>query len=109
MSSVHVSVFENDIKQTNNPVFDVRKDSEFQSERMLVAQNSPLDYINEHLQDFPQKELFYIHCAGGYRSVIAGSILKKRGIHNFVNIEGGFKAIKETSLACTDYICPSTR
>ena len=49
-----------------------------------------------------------MHCAGGYRSVIAASMLKKRGIHNMIVVKGGFKAIKETNISLTDYVCPST-
>jgi len=108
MSSVDVSRFEHDMNQSPSLVFDVRKESEFLSERLKNAHNSPLDFINDHLSNFPTKDVFYIHCAGGYRSVIAGSIMKKRGIHNFVNVEGGFAAIKKTDLNRTDYVCPST-
>ena len=108
MSSVDVSHFEHDMNQSPSPVFDVRKESEYLSERLKNAQNSPLDFINDHLSNFPTEDVFYIYCAGGYRSVIAGSILKKRGIHNFVNVEGGFTAIKKTDLNRTDYVCPST-
>ena len=108
MSSVDVSRFEHDMNQSPSLVFDVRKESEFLSERLKNAYNSPLDFINDHLSNFPTEDVFYIHCAGGYRSVIAGSIMKKRGIHNFVNVEGGFAAIKKTDLNRTDYVCPST-
>ena len=108
MSSVDVSRFEHDMNQSPSLVFDVRKESEFLSERLKNALNSPLDFINDHLSNFPTEDVFYIHCAGGYRSVIAGSIMKKRGIHNFVNVEGGFAAIKKTDLNRTDYVCPST-
>lgn len=108
MSSVDVSRFEHDLNQSPSLVFDVRKESEFLSERLKNAHNSPLDFINDHLSNFPTEDVFYIHCAGGYRSVIAGSIMKKRGIHNFVNVEGGFAAIKKTDLNRTDYVCPST-
>ena len=108
MSSVDVSRFEHDMNQSPSLVFDVRKESEFLSERLKNARNSPLDFINDHLSNFPTEDVFYIHCAGGYRSVIAGSIMKKRGIHNFVNVEGGFAAIKKTDLNRTDYVCPST-
>ena len=108
MSSVDSTTFEGEMQKNTSPVFDVRKEGEYLSERLQNAENSPLDYINDHLGDFPQNQAFYIHCAGGYRSVIAGSILKKRGIHNFINVEGGFKAIKETALPLTDYVCPST-
>ncbi|MDG1571553.1 rhodanese-like domain-containing protein [Robiginitalea sp. M366] len=90
------------------PVFDVRKNSEFLSEHLVDAENTPLDYLNDHLAEFPSEEVFYLHCAGGYRSVIAASILKSRGIHNLVNILGGFTSIKEAGLPVTDYVCPST-
>jgi rhodanese-related sulfurtransferase len=90
------------------PVFDVRKESEFLSEHLEGASNTPLDTINEHLSAFPDKVPFYLHCAGGYRSVIAASILKSRGIHNLIDINGGFAAIKTAGLDTTDYVCPST-
>ena len=89
-------------------VFDVRKDTEFYAHRIPTATNTPLDYLNHHLGDFPENEPFFVHCAGGYRSVIAGSILKSRGIHNFIDITGGFKAIEEAGVPLTNYVCPST-
>jgi len=89
-------------------VFDVRRQNEFASEHVLDAHNTPLDYINSHLAEFPQDETFYMHCAGGYRSVIAASILKSRGMHNLINVEGGFKAIKETSIPVSEFVCPSS-
>lgn len=92
-------------------VVDVRKESEFYSQRIDhdKVKNIPLDFINDNMKDFnPDKET-YLHCAGGYRSVITASILKSRGIHNVVNIEGGFDAIKERDdVKTTDYVCPST-
>ena len=60
------------------------------------------------MASFPKEKTFFVHCAGGYRSVIACSILKARGTHNLVDIQGGFKAILETSIPKTDYVCPST-
>ncbi|TRZ43519.1 MBL fold metallo-hydrolase [Robertkochia solimangrovi] len=90
------------------PVFDVRKHSEFLSEHVLGAENTPLDYINDHLGAFPEGDNFYVHCAGGYRSMITASILKSRGIHNLTDVSGGFKAIKETEIPVSDYVCPST-
>ncbi len=86
----------------NVPIFDVRKESEYISECIPSAQNTPLDFLNDHLGKFPKKDSFYIHCAGGYRSVIAASILKKRGVHNLVDIQGGFKAIKESAIELSD-------
>ncbi len=89
-------------------VFDVRKESEYKSEHLVGAENTPLDYLNEHLPEFPKDDIFYLHCAGGYRSMIAASILKSRGIHNLVDIKGGFDAIKEANMPVTEYVCPST-
>ena len=89
-------------------VFDVRKDTEFYAHRIPTATNTPLDYLNHHLGDFPENEPFFVHCAGGYRSVIAGSILKSRAVHNFLDIPGGFHAIEEAGVPLTNYVCPST-
>ncbi|SFR36942.1 Glyoxylase, beta-lactamase superfamily II [Robiginitalea myxolifaciens] len=89
-------------------VFDVRKESEFLSEHLVTAENTPLDYLNDHLSQFSDSTTNYIHCASGYRSAIAGSILKSRGIHNIVDIAGGFEALKENGLEVSDYVCPST-
>ncbi|ASV31729.1 MBL fold metallo-hydrolase [Maribacter cobaltidurans] len=89
-------------------VFDVRKNSEYLSEHVLEAKNTPLDYLNEHLTEFPNKETFFVHCAGGYRSMIAASILKSRGIHNLIDVKGGFKAINEAGIPVSDYVCPTT-
>ncbi|MEH6679033.1 MAG: rhodanese-like domain-containing protein [Sediminicola sp.] len=90
------------------PIFDVRKESEFLSEHILNAYNAPLDFLNDHMAEFPVKETFYLHCAGGYRSVIAASILKSRGIHNLINVEGGFTAMKGAGMPVSNYVCPST-
>lgn len=108
ISSIPATEFAETLLRKPKAVFDVRKDSEYLSQHLENAQHSPLDFINEHLPDFPKESPFYLHCAGGYRSVIAASILKKRGIHNLINVEGGFKAIQKTQLPLTDYVCPST-
>ena len=108
ISGVNAETLKTLIRDNTTSVFDVRKEGEYISEHILGAQNTPLDFLNDHLTQFPEKEPFYIHCAGGYRSVIAASVLKKRGIHNLVDIKGGFKAIKEIGIKLTDYICPTT-
>ncbi len=90
------------------PIFDVRKESEFLSEHVLDANNTPLDFLNDHLAEFPPLKPFYIHCAGGYRSIIAASILKSRGIHNLIDVKGGFKDIKEARIPVSEYVCPTT-
>ena len=90
------------------PVFDVRKKSEYASEHLVNAINIPLNEINQHLSEFPKDQHFVLHCAGGYRSMIAASILKQRGFDNFVDVIGGFNEIKLTNLQITDYVCPTT-
>lgn len=106
--SIPAQKFKNHYETEKKPVFDVRKPNEYQSERLPEANNTPLDFINSHLAEFPNKDQFYVHCAGGYRSMIAASILKKRGIHNLINIEGGFDELKEIGVETTEFVCPST-
>ncbi len=89
-------------------VVDVRKIGEYQSEHVPSAIHASLEYINDHMTELPTEGKYYMHCAGGYRSVIAASILKARGYHNMVDIAGGFKAIKEAGIEVSDYVCPST-
>lgn len=96
------------LEDKKHPVFDVRKESEYKSEHLLGAENTPLDFLNDHMAKFPGEGTFYVHCAGGYRSVIAASILKSRGIHNFRDVAGGFGALKEEGAEVTDYVCPTT-
>lgn len=89
-------------------VFDVRKEGEFLSQHIKGATHAPLSALNDYLTHLPESDPFYLHCAGGYRSVIAASLLKKRGVHNLVDVKGGFKAIKETAIPLSDFVCPST-
>ena len=89
-------------------VVDARKPSEFEAEHVENAINIPLDTINENFQIVPKDGDFFLHCAGGYRSVIMASILKSRGIHNLINIEKGMNGIKQTAIPCTQFVCPST-
>ena len=89
-------------------VIDVRKPGEFAAEHVDGAKSIPLDFINEDMAEFPKEEPFILHCAGGYRSMIAASILKSRGYNNFIEVEGGFSAIAKTAVPKTDYVCPST-
>ena len=95
-----------DSKKIN--VFDVRKLTEYQSEHIINAKNIPLNDINDFISDFDVSGENFIHCAGGYRSMIANSILKSHGIHNLVDILGGYSQIKKTDISRSDYICPST-
>jgi len=109
IDSISAETFAKHFAQDNAiKVVDVRKPGEFQAEHVETAQSAPLDYLNEHLAELPKVKTMYLHCAGGYRSMIAASILKARGFDNIVNVEGGFKAIAETNVPKTAYVCPST-
>lgn len=108
IDSISAEEFAKRYNESEKHLVDVRKESEYLSEHVIGAENAPLTEINDHLTLFNSDEPTYLHCAGGYRSVIASSILKSRGIHNLINVEGGFTAIKETSVEKTDYVCPST-
>ena len=89
-------------------VLDVRKPGEYSSEHLENAVSFPLDFINEEMNSVDRDKPYYVHCAGGYRSVIAASILKARGFEHLTDIAGGYKALKETGMKRTDYVCPST-
>ncbi|WP_349663928.1 MBL fold metallo-hydrolase [Cellulophaga lytica] len=97
----------NEVKDSTK-IYDVRKESEFLSEHVINAVNTPLDFINKYLKKYPANNNFYIHCASGYRSMVAASILKSRGIHNLINVNGGIAALKETKIPISNYVCPST-
>jgi hydroxyacylglutathione hydrolase len=101
--------FEAEVSENQNKVIDVRKEGEFDSEHLEVAESLPLAYINDWISNIDDSEHFYIHCAGGYRSMIAASILNSRGIRNFTEIAGGYGAIKNTSLSKTNFVCPTTK
>lgn len=88
-------------------IIDVRKESEYAAEHVENAYNRPLAYINDWIKDINPEEHFYLHCAGGYRSMIAASILEARGYRNFTEIEGGFGAISKTDVPKTDFVCQS--
>lgn len=92
----------------NQLVIDVRKKSEFDSEHVVGAVNIPLNEINKHLAEIPKDRDFVLYCAGGYRSMIAASILKQRGWSNFNDVIGGFGEIAKTAVPKTEYVCPTT-
>ncbi|QEH41462.1 rhodanese-like domain-containing protein [Chitinophaga sp. XS-30] len=90
-------------------ILDVRKKSEYLSEHVIDAENAPLDFINESSAGLDKEKTWYVHCAGGYRSMIFNSILRARGYHHLIDVKGGFKAIKESGkFKVTDYVCPTT-
>lgn len=96
-------------KEGHVNILDVRKNSEYMSEHVLDAENAPLDYINESMLQVNKDKTYYVHCAGGYRSMVFISILKARGFENLIDVKGGFKAIKESEkFKVSEYVCPST-
>ncbi|HRG21526.1 MAG TPA: MBL fold metallo-hydrolase [Saprospiraceae bacterium] len=108
MDRITAQEFESLYKKGENILFDIRKKSEYDAEHVVGAINVPLNQINQHLAQFPKENKFAIYCAGGYRSMIAGSILKQRGWNNFVDVIGGFGAISKQDVAKTEYVCPTT-
>lgn len=110
IESVSAAVVADQLKKVQNTVLlDVRKKSEYDSQHVMNAINAPLDFINDSMTKVNRNVTNYVHCAGGYRSVIFISILKARGFENLVNVEGGFKAIQESGLFnTTDYVAPTT-
>lgn len=108
LESISPQEFEKRWNAEKLTVLDVRKPGEFEAEHVDQSITFPLDFINAHMDEVDAKHKYYIYCAGGYRSVIAASILKSRGIHDLVNVEQGFKGISETEIARTEYVCPST-
>lgn len=96
-------------KDNNIAIVDVRKNSEFQSEHIVGAKIAPLDYINDSMLLLDKNKTYYIHCAGGYRSMVFASILKSRGYDHLIDVAGGFSAIKNTGkFDLTAYVCPTT-
>lgn len=108
LESISAEIFANRVKEGDVNILDVRKDGEYNSMHLEDAQHFSLDFINEKMNEVSRDKTYHIHCAGGYRSVIAASILKARGFHNLVDVAGGFGAIKKTDLPMTDFVCPST-
>ena len=113
VSSVSAETLEKIVEKATNEkenvsIFDVRKAGEYAAEHIVDVPSTPLNYINDHIAEFPKEKEFYLHCAGGYRSMIAASILKARGYHNVINVIGGFDAIKKTGIKTTNYVCPTT-
>ncbi|MDV3538096.1 MBL fold metallo-hydrolase [Elizabethkingia anophelis] len=91
----------------DSKIIDVRKEGEYAAEHIAEAYSRPLAYINTWIKDIDPKEHFFLHCAGGYRSMIAASILQARGYRNFTEVEGGFGKIKLTEVPTTDFVCQS--
>ncbi|HAI77087.1 MAG TPA: MBL fold metallo-hydrolase [Microscillaceae bacterium] len=99
--------FSNEVKIGESKIIDVRRESEYAAEHVEEAYSKPLAFINDWVKDINPQEHFYLHCAGGYRSMMAASILQARGYRNFTDVEGGFNAIAKTAVPKTDFVCQS--
>jgi glyoxylase-like metal-dependent hydrolase (beta-lactamase superfamily II)/rhodanese-related sulfurtransferase len=109
IESITAEEFARRMKSSDLNVFDVRKQSEWDGEHLEYANHASLQFLNDHLAEFKTGEPNYIHCQGGYRSMIAASILKARGYHNVIDVAGGFGAIKKTDLPVTEFVCQSKK
>ena len=107
VNRISAKQFSETVDIATDVVVDVRKESEYSAEHVDGAYSKPWAYINEWIKDINPEQHFFLHCAGGYRSMIASSILQARGYRNFTEVEGGFKAIAETSVPKTDFVCQS--
>lgn len=107
VNRISAEQFSDEIEIGTNTIIDVRKESEYEAEHVEEAYSKPLAYINDWVKNINPQEHFYLHCAGGYRSMIAASILQARGYRNFTEVEGGFNAIAKTNVPKTDYVCQS--
>ncbi len=105
--SISAEEFASQFETNNLNVLDVRKPAEYEAEHVEKSENFPLDFINEKMAELSDSKQYHIHCAGGYRSMIAASILKSRGVHNIVDVKGGFNDIAKTSIPKTTFACQS--
>ncbi|PJJ07279.1 glyoxylase-like metal-dependent hydrolase (beta-lactamase superfamily II) [Flavobacterium sp. 1] len=107
INRITAAEFQKQVKIGESKIIDIRKETEYSAEHVAEAYCKPLANINDWIKDINPNEPFFMHCAGGYRSMIAGSILQARGFRNFSEIEGGFNAIAKTDVPRTDFICQS--
>ncbi len=104
LKSISAETFAKRIREDEINILDVRRDGEYKTKHLQIAQHFALDNINTDMSDISKEKPYHIHCAGGYRSVIAASILKSRGFHDLVDVAGGFGAIKKTDLQKSDFV-----
>jgi hydroxyacylglutathione hydrolase len=102
---INAEQFAGNVEIGNDKIIDVRRETEYSAEHVEEACNKPLAYINDWIKDINPEEHFFLHCASGYRSMVAASILQARGYRNFTEIEGGFNAISSTAVSKTDFEC----
>ncbi len=109
IGSVSANEFANKLKGGSIEVaLDVRKESEYLSEHVVGVENFPLDFIHSNSAEIKPEKEYFLHCASGYRSLIAASILQANGVKKVTDVRGGFKDIKDTGVKLTEYVCPTT-
>lgn len=97
-----------ELYDTRINILDVRRESEYDSQHVVGAVNFPLDFINKNMELLDREKQYFLHCLGGYRSMIAISILKARGFDKLVNVEGGFRVLMESNIPKTDFVEQTT-
>ena len=105
VNRISADEFASKVNIEKDEIIDVRKESEYTAEHIENASSKPLAYISEWIKDINPQQHFFLHCAGGYRSMMAAAILQARGFRNFTEVEGGYTAIEKTNLPKTDFIC----
>jgi glyoxylase-like metal-dependent hydrolase (beta-lactamase superfamily II)/rhodanese-related sulfurtransferase len=90
---------------SDETLIDVRKPGEYDADHLKDVPNIPLDFINDRMADFPRNASIVLHCAGGYRSMIAASILKARGYQKVKDVIGGYSALSKTDLPTMSTVC----
>lgn len=109
IGSISAAKFANLLAQGKmEKALDVRKESEYLSEHVVGVDNFPLDWIHQNFAEIDPKKEYFLHCASGYRSLIAASIMKANGVDKVTDVRGGFNDIKETDAPITEYVCPTT-
>lgn len=108
IGSISANQFANKLKEGNIKALDVRKESEYLSEHVVGVENFPLDFIHSNFAEIKPDKEYVLHCASGYRSLIAASIFQANGVKKVTDVRGGFKDIKDTEVKLTDYVCPTT-
>lgn len=109
IESISVEETLNRAQSGEGEIIDVRKNSEYLSEHIVDVENAPLDFINDSMLKINKDKTYFVHCASGYRSMIFISTLRARGYENLIDVQGGFKAIKESEkFKLSEYVCPTT-
>jgi rhodanese-related sulfurtransferase len=109
IKEVYAKEFEEIYNEHDVNILDVRRNSEHRAQHIEGAQNFPLDFINKNMSEVDRHKEYYLHCVGGYRSMIAASILRSRGFDNLINIRSGFRALQEeTKLPVTEFVEQNT-